>query len=390
MRFTIINQHTNNFGDDIAGISLIDKLEEEFGKDTQIDIIYNSGDNLKIERKNVHHLNDVTLKKIGYVNIGLIIFCGFLGIHPKFKNKSYNLFKSSIMDANSVIVAPGGANIGIYQDWRYLVRLLLVVQLGVRPIFHNNTVGKSASFIFNFLSKYILKRSDLFVREEATLEFLKKKKLFSIRSVDTGFLFKNEKQVDESTIDYIVFVPTKIDSWHPNFKRIDVNKSIRDIVIPSIIKYANQNNFDIVLLPHLNGEIGESDLLNEYLEEFDKYSVEREVRIAKVADAYDYDNCISNSRFVISMRYHGVVMAINNKVPFLSLSYENKMNEVCRYSGMINHNVNLLELQNETVDSIYDFLRTDNFPTENEWNKRLDYLRILASEATSQIKFRNI
>lgn len=63
MRFTIINQHTNNFGDDIAGISLIDKLEEEFGKDTQIDIIYNSGDNLKIERKNVHHLNDVTLKK---------------------------------------------------------------------------------------------------------------------------------------------------------------------------------------------------------------------------------------------------------------------------------------------------------------------------------------
>ena len=38
-----------------------------------------------------------------------------------------------------------------------------------------------------------------------------------------------------------------------------------------------------------------------------------------------------------------LVMAIKNGVPFLSLGYENKMQEVCNYSGFENNNIFIKE-----------------------------------------------
>ena len=43
------------------------------------------------------------------------------------------------------------------------------------------------------------------------------------------------------------------------------------------------------------------------------------------------------------MRYHGVVLAANNGIPFVSLSYENKMTEVTKYTGFEQLEVKLWE-----------------------------------------------
>lgn len=53
--------------------------------------------------------------------------------------------------------------------------------------------------------------------------------------------------------------------------------------------------------------------------------------IAEINSVTQYDNFIASAELVITMRYHGVVCSAKNSVPFLALSYENKMHEVANY-----------------------------------------------------------
>ena len=51
-------------------------------------------------------------------------------------------------------------------------------------------------------------------------------------------------------------------------------------------------------------------------------------RITVIEDIYSSDiqqAIIARSQFVIGVRYHSVVFAINNTVPFIALSYEHKI-----------------------------------------------------------------
>ena len=51
---------------------------------------------------------------------------------------------------------------------------------------------------------------------------------------------------------------------------------------------------------------------------------------------------------MVGMRYHSIVLAAKNSVPFLALAYENKMREVCRYTNNLE---NYLNLQNQLTES---------------------------------------
>lgn len=343
MNITIINQHTLNYGDDIAGISLIERIIDYFGKNTYINILYNTKGVLNYFKENIHHKDDVTLKRIGIVGILKIIIFAKLNIKLNL-NSATKEFIQIIEDSDLIFVSPCGANIGIYKDWRFLIRLYLTVILGKKPIFHNNTIGKSNSIIFNSVAKYVLKNSKLYVRELKSYDYLQSIGLKSYRSVDTGFLFRNDK-VFKVEKDYVLFIPTQLSNWHPDFKNLEIENKVIDTVLIPFLDYAETNNYDVYILPHLYGGQDEKELLEYYLEEIkQRTNFSHNIDIAEIIDCYDYDNFISHSKFVVSMRYHGVVMSIKNEVPFLSLAYENKMLEVCRYSNLDYLNIMIKDL----------------------------------------------
>ena len=85
-------------------------------------------------------------------------------------------------------------------------------------------------------------------------------------------------------------------------------------------------------------------------------------RVIVVPDCYSSDvqqTIISKANFVVGARYHSIVFAINQNVPFVSLSYEHKM------SG-------LLETLNMT-ETMIDF--THALETEKNRRKCLDEFR---------------
>ncbi|ETY72717.1 hypothetical protein LFAB_16120 [Lactiplantibacillus fabifermentans T30PCM01] len=331
MKFLIVNQHTLNFGDDIAGFSLINQILKLFPfKDTKIEIIYNTTGSLKYPDMRVHDRNDLSLKQMGSVQIFLFMLFSIFHVSFVYKKVLKN-YRDAIRDADIILVSPGGANLGIYKDWRYLIKLYMVVVFGGRPIFHFNTVEFSNNYIFNFFENIILRHSQIYVRELQSYQHLVEKGYFPIRGVDTAFSFCNTHDRRLVREKYLAFVPTRLNTWHPDFKNDQLSKKSMDKILVEIGNFALKNNLNIVIVQHMHGSATESSLHKMCQEKFKKMGVKR-VSVPLLRDCNDYDSLIKYAEFVVSMRYHGVVMAIKNAVPFCSLAYENKMSEVCRYS----------------------------------------------------------
>lgn len=367
MKITIINQHTLNFGDDLAGISAIKYMKEQFGKDTIFSIFYRTEGKIDFKDDKIKNFDGISMKKIGVGNILSFLFFSFFGKKTS-KNKYLNLYLNEVNSSDIVFISPCGANIGIYKDWAFLISIIISIRLKKRPVFHNNTIGKSGHILFDKIASYYLKYCDLYVREINSLKYLESKNLFSIRGVDSAFMFRNSeyKTIDDQ---YILFIPTRMDNWHPDFKNFSVEEIMESRIIRPMISFAKEKHLKIFILPHLYGETNESKLLESYRKIIVSSGIDDiNVDILECSSCYEYDSYISQAKFVVSMRYHGVVMSIKNRTPFLSLAYENKMAEVCAYSCLPEFNIWLKELKNEKIDFeeiIFKFdLSKNKIPTD--------------------------
>lgn len=120
-------------------------------------MFYASDSIIPISHIKVQHYVEITLKSMGLHNIMVYLLFNFKNSLNNIRNKELQQFVATIFQSDIVFVSPCGASIGIYKDWRYLLRLLIVTKTGKSPIFHFNTIGKSGNVIFDFVSKCILK-----------------------------------------------------------------------------------------------------------------------------------------------------------------------------------------------------------------------------------------
>lgn len=365
----IIGQHTGNMGDEIAGFSLAKRLIENINVN-KINIIYRGYDDrsLEIVDPKVVHQTSLPLTKCDVIN--LIFSCFILK-----KKKPINCLASDYLKkiddifemADVIFVSPSGAAIGIYQDERLLSMLLLAIAKRKSPVFHYCTIGKSKSLIFNWIGKYALKRSTLFLREEKSIQFAK---TIGIENADfgydTAFSFKRFRDVDEDIKKLvenkpIVMIINELNKWHPDF--VGNNDDIRAIqgkVIPAVVNLAKCENRRIVLLPHIL-ETNEFSFLKQMINMTNEDS-RTLFDIANITSVNDYDYVIENACIVVTMRYHGVVMAAKNEVPFVAISYENKMREVSKYVNCLDSCISFKDIIEGKVD-ISSFI-------EQIWNKR--------------------
>lgn len=379
MNFLLVNQHTLNFGDDIAGTSLIKQIFKFFpSENTTVQIVYNTPGSLKYPDKRVVDRNDVLLKDMGRVQIFLFMAFSLLGIQFVYK-ESLKAYKRMVQDADVILVSPGGANLGMYKDWRYLIKLYMVVVFKGRPIFHNNTIEYSNNWLFNIFEKIILNNSRIYVREMRSYNHLQEKGFFPMRGVDTAFSFVEEDTEPLISENYLVFIPTNLDDWHPNFKKEPLSNKVKKIVLKELAELSKQENLSIVILQHMHGSATENDLYDECKRQLVGLGV-KTVSIPKIESCYQYDNVIRNSKFVASMRYHGVVMAIKNKTPFCSLEYENKMAEVCRYSQLMDLNIKLKD-----IDESFNLMSYYTLGTK-EVSERVALINKIEDMATAPLK----
>lgn len=348
----IINQPLSNRGDEAAHRSLMRALDREF-PDTHFTVLFfkqNEDDIIEfvVNSARISYLNITGYGKgVGFIQRWTLrfnfIFLSFL--HPTIR-KYANVLKQ----ADIVICAMGGINMGGFQDWDHIFNLLLAKYYKKKLIYYSRSFGPFPdktqwNRVFRKYSYKLLNSFDfLSIRDRKTAELADKLKLSYIQSIDTAFLDTPNAEIPIDIInainneEYIVYVPNSL-TWHTayrNRKQADI-----DSFFVEVLEILLTKNNKIIMLPQLSKYVRYSEPDYEYFCKL-KNMVKND-NIIVLSDTYSSDiqqKIIEKAKCVIGARYHSIVFAINNCTPFISLSYEHKM------TGLLE----LLKLQEFEVD----------------------------------------
>lgn len=380
-RVVVVNQHTNNFGDDAAGVALLGSVCDQLDA-TEIDVFYiwhGGTGQLPFERPDVtvrHHVLE-ELSGLQDFRARLAAITLTYWARRKLRNPGLAQLTRAASEADFVFVSPAGANIGIYKDWTYLLVLTLLILSGTRPIFMQNTVGPSNSRLFNRLATFVLRRSELTVREKASQDWLASKGLSSYLGVDTAVLLDDADR-DEPISDapYIAVIPTRLSNWHRDFRNEDEGTLWQSALVEALASASRDRGQKVVVVPHLYGPHAE----RKALAEFAKTLVDAGVRasIAQVETLSDYRSVVEEASVVVSMRYHGLILSAMRGVPCVALCYENKMVEAAEYLGVAEYAMLIRDITPARLTAAFARSAADAERLSEQASQRRDLLRTIA------------
>lgn len=343
----VVHQHTNNYGDDAAGVALVEGVQRELGADT-VDVFYiwhKNGRRISTGGAAVRHHMPRVLAGTHDERPRLALTALLWPLSGR-ADRGLAEMVARCRAADAVFVAPAGSNLGVYKDWTYLLTLVVLVRSGVRLRFVQNTIVSSGSAVFDRLALYVLRRSEVAVREAASARWLASHRVGAYLGVDTALLLADRQAGacrPRSGAPYVAVVPTRLGSWHPAFRGFDDERFLRTVLARAVADVAAERGLEVRIVPHLAGPEAEHTIHELLLDEL--AGAGRPASVAEVGALDDYRTALAQAEVVVSMRYHGLVLSGMAGVPCVSLSYENKMHEAATYLGMAD-----LELDMHDVD----------------------------------------
>lgn len=342
MKILLINQPLNNRGDESAHKALVRRLVKEY-PDSEINILFEKSANsdsirqFSIEAPNVHYIHfsptiNKGFKKISEFglkhNLHLLWF-----LHPGIK-EWLKYFKNT----DFVICAPGGINMGGFQSWYHLFNLYCA-KLYNKPIaYYGRSIGP-------FPTKTAANRTF----KKISIELLKYFKYISLRDkkseqeadnlgisytpvVDSAFLDSPHVEIPKEILQkigdnpFFVFVPNLL-IWHFAYKGMATKEDVIQFYVSLLnTVFEKYPNCKAVMLPqtfNYKSYLGDdAPFMRDIAKNFN------DNKVTVIDDIYSSDiqqAIISKSFFLIGARYHSVVFAINNQIPFIALNYEHKI-----------------------------------------------------------------
>lgn len=377
MKILIVNQPLNNRGDESAHKALVRTMLSEF-QDVTIRVLWVGANPDSIRQFAVtdNRVEYVNLKDVrGFHRIGTISLK-----HPNFHfmNSFHPTFRKLIpyyREADWVVCAPGGICMGGFQNWTHLFFLCLAKRLGKKIAYYGRSIGPFPTLtknnrIFKKISTDLLRNFKfLALRDKKSETIAKEMGIKYYSTVDSAFLDSPHVDLSEALRmllgdqgKYMVFVPNKL-IWHYAYRMVDAEtvfgfyQSILEVILR---KYPDHN---IVLLPQIFNV--QDAKVADYKFFLELASRQNDKRIIVVPDKYSSDiqqTIISGADFLIGARYHSIVFALNNNVPFIALSYEHKMSGLLEALGKEDCIVDITKVfqsesnQEQAIKTIYSKL----------------------------------
>ncbi|MDD4781628.1 MAG: polysaccharide pyruvyl transferase family protein, partial [Tissierellia bacterium] len=367
----IVNQPLNNRGDESAHKALVRSLSKSFPQ-ALISVLFINANQNSIEQfmvigENINYLNIPNKIPGGSILIRAternIPYAWFL--HP-FTNNIIKIIKK----ADLVVCAPGGICMGGFQDWIHISILSMAKYLKKKIAYYGRSFGPFPEITkhnkrFKNISYNLLHYFDFLSIRDAKSQMLADEiGVKYIPTVDTAFLDYPEVKIPSEVINqidenYIVFVPNEL-TWHYAYKFIPhdtLNQFYNRIIDILFIKYPD---YKIVMLPQIFNDYRQNEL--SFFHSI-KESNSNTDKIVVLNDKYssDIQQCIiRKSKFVIGARYHSVVFAINNNVPFVALSYEHKISGLLKSLDKLDREVDITDIWNdeESIDIAIHQIKT--------------------------------
>jgi polysaccharide pyruvyl transferase WcaK-like protein len=342
VKVALLNQHTDNFGDDLATLAHCDRLAKGVPA-LELELVYAPyewGSEVPLKDVNVSHSK--SLRDFRPRRRDLLPFVS-LGSPTVSRHAARRVLPGDLVDvlerSDEVVISPCGAAIGMHRSIPSLVCAAAAVAYGHRPTFALNTVGPSGDRLFDRVALEVFKRSSMFVRERASFDYLIHHGIPSTLGVDSAFALGPLGPADVPRGPRpIVYVPADM-ALHPRFYRPSCSAAeLYSMVARALASNTALDEHPIHLLPHVHGclTVEREQVFEEASRAFRANGIadERLVLRDDVSDALGYAEALGAALFVVAMRYHGCVGAAMAGVPFITLAYENKMLEVAHHCDL--------------------------------------------------------
>lgn len=376
MKILIINQPLNNRGDESAHKALVRKMLENI-LDINITVLFIGANQDSVEQFAVKdpRVKYINLKPYhGFWRIMLFLLrrnkLSIARFIPTFKEVE-NHYKMN----DAVLSAPGGICMGGFQSWPHLFFLKMAKHVN-KPLFYYGRsfgpfpVETKLNKNFKNISMEMLRYFSFFSIRDRKSEILAQDLgIKYIPTVDSAFLDFPETKIPTQVSEligngkYMVFVPNLL-IWHYAYKNRVSKKTIIQFYLHLldciICRFPNHK---IIMLPQtFNYGSQDGDDIH-FFRELER--LKSNPQIVVIQDCYNSDiqQCIiREAHFLIGARYHSVVFAINNNVPFIALSYEHKIAGLLQTLGKNNCMIDITEAfdspqkTNHILDSINEKL----------------------------------
>jgi colanic acid/amylovoran biosynthesis protein len=398
MNIFVINAHSDNRGDEAAIKAMTDELLRLYPT-AEITISRQGGADYPCMDKRVKQIKrfPVNGSKIDQLSFFVSIFTkGKLAI-----TKDGKEFLNTVRKADIVLHAPGGPSIGdIYGqvEWLYLLRLDLIRRMNKRYMFYAPSMGPFHNKRNNRLrKKVILSAEKIILRDPISIEYLKQfmpevKVEHAMDSalqhditetrLETTYNDSNEiKEFLENHKRVIGLTITDL-RWHPVYGKSNVATQIEQ-TFKCFIKEKVDAGYGIIFVPQLYGEGNDYELMKKYMLEKNTYIL--------AADRDEYDTyfqqyLIGKLYAVIGMRYHSNIFSAKMGTPFVSVSYEQKMQGFMESVELSDYCLPVHELSYEHLNDKFAMLENNYERYRDKLRTIHDYMREKSYYTTQVVK----
>ncbi len=284
-----------------------------------------------------------------------------------------------IKQADYVLCAPGGVCLGKYRDWMHLWNLVNALDGKKKVAIYGRSIGpfdgsKKSDRLFRRRAVDVLQKA-VFVslRDKRSQQIAAELKIPFHPSIDTAFARTATAPLPDElaylkTRRFAVFVPNQLDAWHPDFRKLPPQRLTT--LYRAILDEILSRGYDAVLLPQL---FGDKLIDHPYCRRLIRHADPN--RTVLISDQYEADvqqAVIRRASLLIGARCHSVIFAIQNRVLFLALSYEHKID------GLLE----LLDLQDGSLP-IAELLSDSGIARVSE---RIDWLEANRNSLLEKIK----
>lgn len=399
MNIIIINCHTSNRGDEAAIHALVDELN----------IVYPTSQITLFLRGYIKYPNmpaNVYMKRQFIPgDFKSILACkSYILSRGKFKiSATGRQFVEAIEKADIVLHAPGGPSIGdVYYDAEptYLRLFDMLKVANIPYVFYAPSMGPFENSKRNKWRKKVLEgASAIILRDPISANYLREldpnlkyyQTLDSALQHDIDIDVNYRKLVEYEELMYFMKTHSKCIgititdlSWHPVWSKDDKIKNIISATFTDFIKKKANEGYGIVFIPQLYGKENDYDLMKKYCfndkdffiipSDYDRY------------DTYFQQFLISKLHSMIGMRYHSNIFSAKMETPFISVSYEQKMQGFMDKIGLSEYCISVKDLSIYKLEEKFEYLLNNYDYYKKMLQNKHNYMKQEAYKTTKIVR----
>lgn len=340
MRFALINQPMYNRGDESAHKALVYALLQHF-PDCRIEVIFTGRPQ---EAVNECKVNDV---RVEYTNLPVDEWYQRSHIRNTkrllrvfwFLNPTVRDIVRRLKKADWVISSPGDKSLGSRYDWDHLFYVSLAEFVRCKVIYYGRSIGpfpedSPMHARFNYLSRKALRRAQFISLRDPKSESIARDLGLEYHSTfDTAFLYTPITNLPNDIKDtigngkYIVLVPNYLINSSKDFRGqstpLQVKLFFTELARRILLQFPDCR---LVMLPQLFCGTDYSSTDYAFFKDIETQVGDPRVTVLPDTLISEYHQAvIAGAECVVGARYHSIVFAINNDVPFVTLNYEDRI-----------------------------------------------------------------